>query len=88
NNVLAVYSLVVYQVSIDELCLFDLITSRAFESLTDFVVAARPYLHEQSIIAALKGLIPGEEMEELKQEGSFKVSVLDVARLDEQRHLL
>ncbi|MFI8065805.1 16S rRNA (guanine(527)-N(7))-methyltransferase RsmG, partial [Acinetobacter baumannii] len=40
------------------------------------------------IIAAMKGLIPVEEMEELKQEFSCKVIELHVPRLDEQRHLL
>ena len=74
KNVIAVQTRVENQDTIDELGQFDVITSRAFASLTDFVEAARPYLHEQSIIAAMKGLIPVEE--------------LHVPRLDEQRHLL
>ncbi|MFE1719615.1 16S rRNA (guanine(527)-N(7))-methyltransferase RsmG, partial [Acinetobacter baumannii] len=73
KNVIAVQTRVENQDTIDELGQFDVITSRAFASLTDFVEAARPYLHEQSIIAAMKGLIPVEEMEELKQEFSCKV---------------
>lgn len=88
KNVIAVQTRVENQDTIDELGQFDVITSRAFSSLTDFVEAARPYLHEQSIIAAMKGLIPVEEMEELKQEFSCKVIELHVPRLDEQRHLL
>lgn len=88
KNVIAVQTRVENQDTIDELGQFDVITSRAFASLTDFVEAARPYLHEQSIIAAMKGLIPVEEMEELKQEFSCKVIELHVPRLDEQRHLL
>ncbi|MEQ1065743.1 16S rRNA (guanine(527)-N(7))-methyltransferase RsmG [Acinetobacter sp. XH1741] len=88
KNVVAVQTRVENQDTIDELGQFDVITSRAFASLTDFVDAARPYLHEQSIIAAMKGLIPVEEMEELKQEFSCKVVELHVPRLDEQRHLL
>ncbi|WP_410565489.1 16S rRNA (guanine(527)-N(7))-methyltransferase RsmG [Acinetobacter sp. H1(2024)] len=88
KNVVAVQTRVENQETIDELGQFDVITSRAFASLTDFVDAARPYLHEQSIIAAMKGLIPFEEMEELKQEFSCKVIELHVPRLDEQRHLL
>ncbi|MEX3022962.1 16S rRNA (guanine(527)-N(7))-methyltransferase RsmG [Acinetobacter baumannii] len=87
KNVIAVQTRVENQDTIDELGQFDVITSRAFASLTDFVEAARPYLHE-SIIAAMKGLIPVEEMEELKQEFSCKVIELHVPRLDEQRHLL
>lgn len=88
KNVIAVQTRVENQDTIDELGQFDVITSRAFASLTDFVEAARPYLHEQSIIAAMKGLIPVEEMEELKQEFSCKVIELHVPRLDEQRHLI
>ncbi len=88
KNVIAVQTRVENQDTIDELGQFDVITSRAFASLIDFVEAARPYLHEQSIIAAMKGLIPVEEMEELKQEFSCKVIELHVPRLDEQRHLL
>ncbi|EPC9158183.1 16S rRNA (guanine(527)-N(7))-methyltransferase RsmG [Acinetobacter baumannii] len=88
KNVIAVQTRVENQDTIDELGQFDVITSRAFASLTDYVEAARPYLHEQSIIAAMKGLIPVEEMEELKQEFSCKVIELHVPRLDEQRHLL
>ena len=88
KNVIAVQTRVENQDTIDELGQFDVITSRAFASLTDFVEAARPYLHEQSIIAAMKGLIPVEEMEELKQEFSCKLIELHVPRRDEQRHLL
>ncbi|HGY3244954.1 TPA: 16S rRNA (guanine(527)-N(7))-methyltransferase RsmG [Acinetobacter baumannii] len=88
KKVIAVQTRVENQDTIDELGQFDVITSRAFASLTDFVEAARPYLHEQSIIAAMKGLIPVEEMEELKQEFSCKVIELHIPRLDEQRHLL
>ncbi|PPC56354.1 16S rRNA (guanine(527)-N(7))-methyltransferase RsmG [Acinetobacter baumannii] len=88
KNVIAVQTRVENQDTIDELGQFDVITSRAFASLTDFVEAARPYLHEQSIIAAMKGLIPVEEMDELKQEFSCKVIELHIPRLDEQRHLL
>lgn len=88
KNVIAVQTRVENQDTIDELGQFDVITSRAFASLTDFVEAARPYLHEQSIIAAMKGLIPVEEMEELNQEFSCKVIELHVPKLDEQRHLL
>ncbi|MDI7710282.1 16S rRNA (guanine(527)-N(7))-methyltransferase RsmG [Acinetobacter baumannii] len=88
KNVIAVQTRVENQDTIDELGQFDVITSRAFASLTDFVEATRPYLHEQSIIAAMKGLIPVEEMEELKQEFSCKVIELHVPKLDEQRHLL
>lgn len=74
--------------SISELGHFDVITSRAFASLTDFVNAAQPYMHDQSIIAAMKGLIPEDEVEQIKDEYSCKIIELRVPRLDEQRHLL
>jgi 16S rRNA (guanine527-N7)-methyltransferase len=45
-------------------------------------------MHEQSIIAAMKGLVPTDEMEQIKEQYSCKVIELRVPRLDEQRHLL
>ena len=65
-----------------------MITSRAFASLTDFVDASKPYMHEQSIIASMKGLIPEEEVETLKSEFKIDIVALKVPRLDEQRHLI
>lgn len=88
NNVVAVQTRVENEDTIGELGQFDVITSRAFASLTDFVDAAQPYMHEQSIIAAMKGLIPVDEMEQMKDQYSCKVIELRVPRLDEQRHLL
>ncbi len=67
---------------------FDVITSRAFASLTDFVMASKPFMHAQSIIASMKGLIPADEIETLKNEFSCEIIELKVPRLDEQRHLL
>ena len=60
------------QDTIDELGQFDVITSRAFASLTDFVEAARPYLHEQSIIAAMKGLIQLKKWKSLSRNFHVK----------------
>jgi 16S rRNA (guanine527-N7)-methyltransferase len=88
DNVVAVQTRVENEDTIDELGQFDVITSRAFASLTDFVDAAQPYMHEQSIIAAMKGLVPTDEMEQIKEQYSCKVIELRVPRLDEQRHLL
>ncbi|WP_288402120.1 16S rRNA (guanine(527)-N(7))-methyltransferase RsmG [uncultured Acinetobacter sp.] len=88
DNVIAVQTRVENEDSIDELGQFDVITSRAFASLIDFVDAAQPYMHEQSIIAAMKGLVPTDEMEQIKEQYSCKVIELRVPRLDEQRHLL
>ena len=88
KNVIAVQTRVENEDSINELGHFDVITSRAFASLTDFVDAAKPYMHKQSIIAAMKGLIPTDEVEQIKDQYSCTVIELRVPRLDEQRHLL
>lgn len=88
NNVVAVQTRVENEDSIRELGQFDVVTSRAFASLTDFVAASKPFMHEQSIIASMKGLIPADEIEALKDEFSCEIIELEVPRLDEQRHLL
>lgn len=88
TNVIAVQTRVENEDSIDELGQFDVITSRAFASLTDFVTASEPYMHEKTIIASMKGLVPTEEIEALKTQYSCDIIALEVPRLDEQRHLL
>ncbi|TCB66582.1 16S rRNA (guanine(527)-N(7))-methyltransferase RsmG [Acinetobacter sp. ANC 4178] len=88
KNVVAVQTRVEDEDSIQDLGKFDVITSRAFASLTDFVTASKPYMHEKSIIASMKGLIPQDEIIALKDEYSCEVIELKVPRLDEQRHLL
>ena len=88
KNVVAVQTRVENEDSIRELGQFDVVTSRAFASLTDFVAASKPFMHEQSIIASMKGLIPADEIEALKDELSCEIIELEVPRLDEQRHLL
>ena len=88
KNVVAVQTRVENEDSINELGKFDVITSRAFASLTDFITASRPFMHEKSIIASMKGLIPSEEIELHKNEFSCDIIELKVPRLDEQRHLL
>ena len=88
KNVVAVQTRVENEESIHELGKFDVITSRAFASLTDFVTASRPFMHAESQIASMKGLIPDEEVEQLKNEFDCQIIALSVPRLDEQRHLL
>ncbi|WP_180022522.1 MULTISPECIES: 16S rRNA (guanine(527)-N(7))-methyltransferase RsmG [unclassified Acinetobacter] len=88
KNVIAVQTRVENEDSIHELGQFDVITSRAFASLTDFVDASKPYMHAQSIIASMKGLIPEEEVETLKSDFKIDIVALQVPRLDEQRHLI
>lgn len=88
KNVVAVQTRVENVDSINELGKFDVITSRAFASLTDFITASRPFMHDTSIIASMKGLIPAEEVEQHNTEFSCDIIPLSVPRLDEQRHLL
>lgn len=88
KNVIAVQTRVEDVDAINELGHFDVITSRAFASLTDFVEASMPYMHQKSQICAMKGLIPCEEIESLKTRFESQVIELKVPRLDEQRHLI
>ena len=88
TNVIAVQTRVENEDSIHDLGQFDVITSRAFASLTDFINASKPYMHQDSIIASMKGLVPHDEVEAFKIEFSCDIIALKVPRLDEQRHLL
>lgn len=88
TNVIAVQTRVENEDSIHDLGQFDVITSRAFASLTDFINASKPYMHQNSIIASMKGLVPHDEVEAFKNEFSCEIIALKVPRLDEQRHLL
>ena len=45
-------------------------------------------MHDNSIIASMKGLIPQDEIDALKDQFSCDIIELHVPRLDEQRHLL
>ena len=53
----------------------------------DFVDAAKPYMHEQSVIAAMKGVVPHDELSSLSN-WSQQIIALKVPKLDEQRHLI
>ena len=66
---------------------FDVVTSRAFAALTDFVRDCTPYLNDTGVLAAMKALLPTEEMAQL---GTFdqQVIALTVPHLDEARHLI
>ena len=88
TNVIAVQTRVENEDSSHDLGQFDVITSRAFASLTDFINASKPYMHQDSIIASMKGLVPHDEVEAFKNEFSCDIIALKVPRLDEQRHLL
>lgn len=69
---------------------FRVVTSRAFASLLDFVEAAEPYLDDDGLIAAMKGVVPQDELDTLGFQGRYQSEVipLTVPQLDEQRHLI
>ena len=67
---------------------FEVITSRAFASLTDFVEAAEPRLAQDGWLQAMKGLIPEpEDINALVDEWQIDHIALDVPHLHETRHL-
>lgn len=88
KNVVAVQTRVEDIDAIEDLGQFDVMTSRAFASLSDFVVASQPYMHEHSAICAMKGVVPTDEVSALDSEWDTTIIPLIVPRLDEQRHLL
>ncbi len=88
KNVSAVQTRVEDKSTIASLGQFDVITSRAFASLNDFVDAAQPYMHANSKIAAMKGLIPVDEIAKLATQYDSEVIELKVPHLNEQRHLI
>lgn len=88
SNVTAVQTRVEDVDMIAQLGKFDVLTSRAFASLSDFVEASTPYMHEQSVICAMKGLVPTDEIDVLASRFEIQTIALKVPHLDEQRHLI
>jgi 16S rRNA (guanine527-N7)-methyltransferase len=69
--------------------LFETIVSRAFSELGEFVTASGRLLAPGGILAAMKGVYPGEEVE--RMPGRFQVVnvvKLAVPELDAERHLV
>jgi 16S rRNA (guanine527-N7)-methyltransferase len=68
---------------------FDVITSRAFADLSDFVNWSSHLLADGGRYIALKGVAPRDEQERLPAEWKVdKVEPLDVPRLGAERHLV
>ncbi|MBF7683160.1 16S rRNA (guanine(527)-N(7))-methyltransferase RsmG [Acinetobacter sp. B5B] len=88
NNVTAVQTRVEDVEMISQLGQFDVLTSRAFASLSDFVQASQPYMHKNSVICAMKGQVPIDEIEVLMPKFDIKTIALQVPHLNEQRHLV
>ncbi|MBA2057562.1 16S rRNA (guanine(527)-N(7))-methyltransferase RsmG [Psychrobacter cryohalolentis] len=68
---------------------YDVITSRAFASLIDFVAVAEPRLADNGYLCAMKGKAPSEEeLDALNNDWQFKTIKLNVPRLHDSRHLI
>lgn len=68
---------------------YEVITSRAFASLEDFVAAAKPYLKPNGHLCAMKGKAPSvEEMADLVNDWQVSCQPLFVPNLNDSRHLI
>lgn len=68
---------------------YEVVTSRAFASLTDFVDVAAPRLRADGKLCAMKGKAPSEdEMQALDAAWQIKTIKLRVPRLHDSRHLI
>ena len=68
---------------------FDLITSRAFASLSDFTQLTRRHLKPDAIWLAMKGQVPQDEIDALPDSTEvFHVEPLQVPGMDAQRCLI
>ncbi|MGF6902448.1 16S rRNA (guanine(527)-N(7))-methyltransferase RsmG [Paraburkholderia sp. GAS348] len=68
---------------------FDVIVSRAFAELADFVTLARHLVAEQGAIWAMKGVRPDGEIERLPAGAHVEQIIrLNVPSLDAERHLI
>ena len=82
-----VYTMRVEQLQVSEK--FDVITSRAFADLSDFVNWSAHLLADGGRYIALKGTAPKDEQERVPQEWRVtKVEPLQVPRLGAERHLV
>lgn len=71
----------------EQLGQFDVVTSRAFAALNDFVTLGQPFLAKNGYFAAMKGVVPEQELAELSQYKQ-EIIALQVPKLNEQRHLI
>lgn len=68
---------------------YDVVTSRAFASLIDFVEVAQPRLADNGYLCAMKGKAPSdEELQALDNDWHVKTIKLKVPRLHDSRHLI
>nr|WP_312523580.1 16S rRNA (guanine(527)-N(7))-methyltransferase RsmG [Moraxella sp. CTOTU47724] len=67
---------------------YQVITSRAFASLVDFVTHSQSKLADNGIICAMKGVEPVDEIQALQNDWQINTQVLTVPELYESRHLI
>ena len=67
---------------------YQVITSRAFASLVDFVTHSQSKLADNGIICAMKGVEPVDEIQALQNKWQINTQVLTVPELHESRHLI
>ena len=68
---------------------YEVVTSRAFASLIDFVEVAQPRLAENGYLCAMKGKAPSnEELQALNDAWQIRTIALKVPRLQDSRHLI
>ena len=68
--------------------LFDVIVSRAFSDLPDFVAGAGHLLAAGGVLIAMKGVVPFEELTRLPAKFTSQVIQVAVHNLAAQRHLI
>ncbi|MGB2046441.1 MAG: 16S rRNA (guanine(527)-N(7))-methyltransferase RsmG [Psychrobacter celer] len=68
---------------------YEVVTSRAFASLIDFVHVAQPRLAAEGRLCAMKGKVPSdEELQALEHDWRIDTIKLTVPRLHDSRHLI
>jgi 16S rRNA (guanine527-N7)-methyltransferase len=83
----SIYTMKVQELDVSDK--FDIITSRAFADLSDFVNWSSHLLAEQGSYIALKGVAPQDEQQRLPAAWKVKgVQPLQVPRLEAERHLV
>lgn len=67
----------------------DVVTSRAFAELADFISLTKHLLNENGYWAAMKGVYPYEELEHLPSDVSVeKIEKIHVPMLEAERHMV
>lgn len=67
----------------------DVVTSRAFAELRDFIALTKHLLNENGYWAAMKGVYPYEELENVPQNIEvYQIDKLDVPTLNAERHMV